>query len=46
MFTIGAMVVTEPFEHTHFRVSGVAVHAVSLGIGPLVLFRHGFPETS
>jgi pimeloyl-ACP methyl ester carboxylesterase len=45
MFTIGAMVVTEPFEHAHFRLSGVAVHAVSMGMGPLVLFCHGFPET-
>jgi pimeloyl-ACP methyl ester carboxylesterase len=35
----------DPFEHAHVQVNGVAVHTVSIGAGPLVVFCHGFPES-
>ena len=36
---------TEPYEHAQIAVNGIAVHTVSVGEGPLVLFCHGFPES-
>jgi pimeloyl-ACP methyl ester carboxylesterase len=36
---------TEPFEHAQIEVNGIAVHTVSVGHGPLVVFCHGFPES-
>jgi threonine dehydrogenase-like Zn-dependent dehydrogenase len=37
--------VAEPFGHAHFRVSGIALHTGSIGIEPLLIFYHGFPES-
>jgi pimeloyl-ACP methyl ester carboxylesterase len=37
--------VAEPFGHAHVQVNGIAVQAISTGIGPLVVFCHGFPES-
>jgi pimeloyl-ACP methyl ester carboxylesterase len=45
MDAVGAMVATEPFEHSQIEVNGIAVHTVSMGDGPLVVFCHGFPES-
>ena len=39
------MVATEQFEHDQIAVNGIAVHTVSAGEGPLVVFCHGFPES-
>jgi 2-polyprenyl-6-methoxyphenol hydroxylase-like FAD-dependent oxidoreductase len=39
------MVATKPFEHEQIEVNGIAVHTVSVGEGPLVVFCHGFPES-
>ena len=39
------MVATEEFEHNQIAVNGIAVHTVSAGDGPLVVFCHGFPES-
>jgi pimeloyl-ACP methyl ester carboxylesterase len=38
-------VATEPFEHAQIEANGIAVHTVSVGQGPLVVFCHGFPES-
>ncbi len=35
--------VTERFTHDRVEVNGIAVHTVSVGEGPLVVFCHGFP---
>jgi pimeloyl-ACP methyl ester carboxylesterase len=42
---VGVMVGTESFEHAQVEVNGIAVHTVSIGEGPLVVFCHGFPES-
>ena len=36
---------TESFEHDQIESNGIAVHTVSIGDGPLVVFCHGFPES-
>ena len=36
---------TESSEHAQVDVNGIAVHTVSMGEGPLVVFCHGFPES-
>ncbi|MGY4650124.1 alpha/beta fold hydrolase [Mycobacterium sp. URHB0021] len=35
-------VVTDQFTHDRVEVNGIAVHTVSVGEGPLVVFCHGF----
>jgi pimeloyl-ACP methyl ester carboxylesterase len=42
---IGDLVDTEPWEHAQVEANGIAVHTVSVGEGPLVVFCHGFPES-
>jgi pimeloyl-ACP methyl ester carboxylesterase len=37
--------ITQRFTHDRVEVNGIAVHTVSIGDGPLVVFRHGFPES-
>jgi pimeloyl-ACP methyl ester carboxylesterase len=39
------MMVADPFTHDRLEVNGIAVHTVSIGEGPLVVFCHGFPES-
>jgi pimeloyl-ACP methyl ester carboxylesterase len=37
--------ISERFIHDRVEVNGIAVHTVSVGEGPLVVFCHGFPES-
>src|SRR5689334_25007215 len=42
---IETMMDTDPFTHDRIEVNGIAVHTVSIGEGPLVVFCHGCPES-
>jgi pimeloyl-ACP methyl ester carboxylesterase len=42
---LGLILITERFIHDRVEVNGIAVHTVSVGEGPLVVFCHGFPES-
>jgi pimeloyl-ACP methyl ester carboxylesterase len=39
-----SVLVPGPWTHRTVRAHGIALHAVEIGSGPLVLFLHGFPQ--